>query len=94
MTADFLYLRLHGDEELYKSGYGNEALRWWKSRIASWRKGAQPKDALTITDGKPRRGAKDVYVYFDNDIKVHAPFDAETLARMLAIKKARQNRRA
>jgi uncharacterized protein YecE (DUF72 family) len=27
---------------------------------------------------------QDVYVYFDNDAKVHAPFDAAALARRLA----------
>lgn len=30
-----------------------------------------------------RRG-RDVFVYFDNDAKVHAPFDAQQLARFLA----------
>ncbi|MDB4893727.1 MAG: hypothetical protein JWL61_5582, partial [Gemmatimonadetes bacterium] len=27
-----------------------------------------------------RRTGRDVYVYFDNDAKVHAPFDAARLA--------------
>jgi hypothetical protein len=27
----------------------------------------------------PKRTRRDVYVYFDNDMKVHAPFDAEQL---------------
>jgi uncharacterized protein YecE (DUF72 family) len=31
-----------------------------------------------------RDGGRDVYVYFDNDAKVHAPFDAIALARRLA----------
>jgi len=29
LTADFVYLRLHGDEELYASGYSDEALERW-----------------------------------------------------------------
>ena len=29
VTADFAYLRLHGDKELYASGYSDEALRGW-----------------------------------------------------------------
>jgi len=30
-----------------------------------------------------RRGGRDVYVYFDNDAKVHAPFDALRLRERL-----------
>ena len=33
VTADFLYLRLHGSEELYVSGYSDEALDEWAARI-------------------------------------------------------------
>ena len=29
---------------------------------------------------RSRRPAPDVFVYFDNDVKVHAPFDAVALA--------------
>ena len=31
------------------------------------------------------RKARDVYVYFDNDVKVHAPYDAATLSRQLGL---------
>jgi uncharacterized protein YecE (DUF72 family) len=31
-----------------------------------------------------RLGQQDVYVYFDNDVKVRAPFDAQNLVRLLA----------
>jgi uncharacterized protein YecE (DUF72 family) len=37
-TADFMYLRLHGDEELYASGYTDEALDRWARRIRAWRR--------------------------------------------------------
>ena len=36
VTADFLYLRLHGSEELYASGYSDEALDRWAARITLW----------------------------------------------------------
>jgi uncharacterized protein YecE (DUF72 family) len=29
----------------------------------------------------PRRAARDVFVYFDNDAKVRAPYDAQALER-------------
>ena len=39
-----------------------------------------------MTDLKPRRcKQRDVYVYFDNDVKVRAPFDAMSLARRLGV---------
>ena len=33
LTADFVYLRLHGDHELYATGYGDAALDRWSERI-------------------------------------------------------------
>ncbi len=35
-TADFAYLRLHGDTELYTSGYDDQALDRWAERICGW----------------------------------------------------------
>ncbi len=66
VTADFVYVRLHGDKEIYTSGYTSRALDQWAKRIRAW----------------DRRGA-DVYVYFDNDVKVRAPYDAQALMRKL-----------
>ena len=84
ITADFTYLRLHGAEELYASGYTDKALDSWAARIEAWSKGEQPKDAHLISDKKPSaRKSRDVYCYFDNDIKVKAPFDARKLLRRL-----------
>jgi uncharacterized protein YecE (DUF72 family) len=83
-TADFLYLRLHGDKELYASGYTDEALARWETRIRTWRGGFQPDDAhLISTRFKPQECPRDVYCYFDNDIKVKAPFDAKALIEKL-----------
>ena len=82
LTSDFLYIRLHGDEELYVSGYTDAALDWWAARIGAWRTGREPPDARRCLDksAKPRK-SRDVFVYFDNDVKVKAPFDAIALAR-------------
>jgi uncharacterized protein YecE (DUF72 family) len=59
ITADFVYVRLHGSRELYVSGYTDAELDEWAARVKQW-----------------RGHGRDVYVYFDNDAKVHAPFDA------------------
>ena len=86
VTADFMYLRLHGDTELYSSSYSDSALARWAQRIEAWSNGTQPDDAQLISDKRPRkRKSRDVYCYFDNDAKVHAPFDAQRLIRELKL---------
>jgi uncharacterized protein YecE (DUF72 family) len=60
-TSGLMYVRLHGDTELYASGYTDEALDHWAARCREWAE------------------RNDVYVYFDNDAKGHAPHDAVRL---------------
>ena len=86
LTADFVYIRLHGDEELYASGYADAALDRWAHRIDVWSRGQQVDDAQCVSSRNlPRRGGRDVYCYFDNDVKVHAPYDAAQLAARLGV---------
>ncbi|HEX4326082.1 MAG TPA: DUF72 domain-containing protein [Burkholderiales bacterium] len=85
ITADFTYLRLHGDKQLYVSGYGDRALARWAARVHAWAGGGQPVDAHLISAAPPRpRNSRDVYCYFDNDSKVHAPADAKNLRQKVA----------
>jgi uncharacterized protein YecE (DUF72 family) len=58
VTSDLVYVRLHGDTELYASGYSDDALDRWAEKCLRW----------------AEQG--DVVVYFDNDAKGHAPWDA------------------
>ena len=67
VTADFVYVRLHGAAELYTSGYTPDELAVWAGRVRAW-----------------ERDALDVYVYFDNDAKVRAPYDAQALQALLS----------
>ncbi|HLS40456.1 MAG TPA: DUF72 domain-containing protein [Ornithinicoccus sp.] len=67
VTSDLVYVRLHGDTELYVSGYTDEALDRWAERVREWARVA------------------DVFVYFDNDVKVRAPVDAMNLAHRLGL---------
>jgi len=86
LTSDFVYMRLHGDQELYASGYDDAALARWAERIGTWSGGAQVSDArLASPRSAGRRAKRDVYCYFDNDVKVHAPYDAAALMRQLGI---------
>jgi uncharacterized protein YecE (DUF72 family) len=89
VTADFMYLRLHGDKQLYSSGYTEAALDRWAERIRAWSRGSEPRDARRA-GGAPARKARsrDVYCYFDNDVKVRAPFDADRLMHKLGIVRA------
>jgi uncharacterized protein YecE (DUF72 family) len=64
-TSDFRYVRLHGDEELYASGYDDAALDTWAATVRAWGQ------------------EKDVFVYFDNDLKGFAPRDAQGLIARL-----------
>ena len=85
VTSDFMYLRLHGDKELYASGYTEAVLDRWAERIRAWSSGGEPRDAQRITDQSPAVTSRDVYCYFDNDIKVKAPFDARRLIDKLGL---------
>jgi uncharacterized protein YecE (DUF72 family) len=67
-TSDLVYIRLHGAEELYVSGYTDAALDDWAAKVRRW-----------------ADSGHDVHVYFDNDAKVHAPFDAIALADRLGL---------
>jgi len=86
VTADFVYIRLHGEHELYASGYEDASLERWAQRIRLWSEGKQPADARLMSDSAPpTRKRRDVYCYFDNDIKVRAPFDAQRLMELLGL---------
>ena len=78
VTSDFVYCRLHGSEQLYASGYDDVALDVWAERVRMWAAGETPEGRSAgagVAEVRPR----DVFVYFDNDAKVRAPFDAKGL---------------
>lgn len=87
LTADFVYIRLHGDQELYRSGYSDEALEGWAQRIRAWNTGREPADARKVVSAKSHiNKARDVYCFFDNtDAKLRAPFDAQGLMQKLRL---------
>ncbi len=68
ITADFVYVRLHGSSALYASDYTDEELELWASKAKGWMHG---------------KNGRDVYVYFDNDAKVHAPHNAMQLTDLV-----------
>lgn len=89
ITSDFVYVRLHGEHELYASGYTKDSLENWATKIEAWSQGRNPENAKLISANKQtRKEGCDVYVYFDNDVKVHAPHDAMELAHRLGLGEA------
>jgi uncharacterized protein YecE (DUF72 family) len=85
VTADIVYCRLHGSEQLYASGYDEKAIDVWARRVLAWSRGEEVTDGTRIhPDSGPKRSSRDVFVYFDNDAKVRAPFDAMSLSAKIA----------
>ncbi|PRY31018.1 DUF72 domain-containing protein [Umezawaea tangerina] len=73
VTADFVYVRLHGADELYVSGYTDEGLDRWAAKVRAWSAAADvfvyfdndakvmaPRDAIALlarVEQPPRRVA-------------------------------------
>lgn len=68
VTADFVYVRLHGDTELYRSGYSDAVLDMWAQRIRDW----------------SLRGYDVYCFFDNTDNELRAPYDAQTLMRKVA----------
>ncbi|WP_234567797.1 DUF72 domain-containing protein [Rhodohalobacter sp. 614A] len=67
VTADFVYVRLHGPSDFkYQGKYNYDQLAWWTDRLHEW-----------------RYEDKDVYLYFDNDEQGFAPQNALELKDMV-----------
>jgi uncharacterized protein YecE (DUF72 family) len=80
ITSDFIYMRLHGDTELYRSGYSDKALDYWFKRMQKWHKGDQPEDAkLILPHSSTTTSKRAIYCYFDNTDKLWAPYDARKI---------------
>jgi uncharacterized protein YecE (DUF72 family) len=84
LTADFVYCRLHGSAELYKSRYDKTELERWAARIEAWARGEPMRDGEFAGDPDATlRPPREVFLFFDNTDKRHAPADAAGLMRML-----------
>ncbi len=79
--------RFHVPEAAWRRGVvpqrlRRSALRRWAERIRAWSEGPgrwRTRGSSRRSREAARRASRDVYVYFDNDVKVHAPYDAATL---------------
>lgn len=83
VTADFVYCQLHGSRQLYASGYGPKVLDKWAALAIAWASGREA-DGEHVAPVAPKRSRRDVFIYFDNDVKARAPRNARSLARKVA----------
>jgi len=85
ITADFVYCRLHGNEEVYPNGYDADGIESWAQRVLAWSRGEEVTDGMQVhSEPGEKRASRDVYVYFDDDVKVRAPHDAVSLSKRVA----------
>ncbi|MET0965505.1 MAG: DUF72 domain-containing protein [Nakamurella sp.] len=70
VTSELVYVRLHGDQELYASRYSEQGIDWWAGRVRDW---------------ADTGGVRQVHVYFDNDAHGYAPQNARELAERLGV---------
>ncbi len=91
LTSDFVYCRLHGSTELYRSGYESDALDEWARRIRAWAAGEPMRDGEFAAPPNRRQRPRDVFVYFDNTDKLRAPRDAQVLMRKLTGAETQRN---
>lgn len=85
LTAAFAYCRLHGSSELYRSRYGDDDLDRWAARVAAWAQGRAMEDGEFASAKRAQRMPRDVFVFFDNTDKLHAPQDARRLMERLGL---------
>lgn len=84
LTADFIYLRLHGDDSFYHRGYERDNLEFWKQRIYRWARGIEPDQSQCLVPCPKLKNLRRAFIYFDNDQKILAPQNAQSLMGMLA----------
>ena len=82
-TADFVYVRLMNAKTTLKAGYAPKALDDWTAKARAWAAGEAPADLPYA--GKPGKAVKsrDVFMYFINGAKEHAPAAAMAVLKRL-----------
>lgn len=85
VTADFVYCRLHGSTELYRSDYDDAALDRWAARLLAWSTGRLVGDGSFAGERSEPHRPRDVFLFFDNTDKLRAPDNARSLMAKLGL---------
>ncbi len=67
VTSDTAYIRLHGRKRWYRYNYSDKELR----------------EIADLTEKMKEKGARQIYIFFNNDFEGNAPRNALTLQKML-----------
>lgn len=91
VTADWVYVRLHGERVGHESGYTPEEIKAWAAKVRTFAGGGEPTGARRIgpaatpTPTEVKNG-RDVFVAFDNtEIKQRSPVNAREMAEELGV---------
>lgn len=82
-TADFVYARLMRTRAEIESGYPQDELAAWSSRLQKWAKGEPPPELSTVAKSAGPKSSGDMFVLFISGAKERAPAAAETLISLL-----------
>ncbi|HZY67527.1 MAG TPA: DUF72 domain-containing protein [Devosia sp.] len=85
VTSDFVYCRLHGNQELYNSRYSEDELDGWAERVRRWSSGEAQGDGNFVVPPLDDGRKRDCFVFFDNTDKLQAPDNARGLMRRLGV---------
>lgn len=79
VTADFVYMRLQKGDDAIETAYPPKALDAWAERAKDFAAGGVPNNLETIDASKPKKAARDVFMYVIHEGKVRAPAAAMAL---------------
>lgn len=83
VTGDFVYARLMRSQKALKTGYAEKDLDAWGQRARQWAAGESPPDLPRIDSAGGRKKRREVFVYFIDGAKEHAPAAACALLQRL-----------
>jgi uncharacterized protein YecE (DUF72 family) len=84
LTAPFVYARIMGTREAEPQGYDAAALDEWAKRARLWAEGSAPEDLPSLTQAKPKKMSRDVFLYVISGAKERNPAAAMALIERLA----------
>lgn len=83
-TSDFAYARLMNAQAKIKTGYAPKDLDAWAARAATWAGGSVPDDLPRVDErAGARQKPKELFLFFINGAKEHAPAAAQALLERL-----------
>jgi uncharacterized protein YecE (DUF72 family) len=83
VTADFVYARLRKSEATEPTGYSKPDLQTWSERAKLWAEGGAPSDLPYVTNAKPPKKPRDVFIFFISGAKEHNPAAAKHLLTLI-----------